>query len=247
MSLIHQVQCRTRPRGMVIMTQSWRELLFLHWKWSADAVQKSLPKGLTVDVWDEQAWIGIVPFFMQKVRPFGLPRIPGISDFLELNVRTYVRDQQGRPGVWFYSLDCNQPLAVWLARTFYNLPYYHATMEARVAVDSGMTSYTSRRLSSRAVDHFEYKVRLPIQSAREGSLEQFLIERYRLFSEKDGQLYTSQVWHHPYKFSGGKCLSWSSELLKLAGFNVGSRNPDHLVMSPGVDVLIYPLRPLEKS
>lgn len=101
------------------MRQRWEKLLFLHWAWDAAEVQRTLPLGLTVDTFEGRAWLGVVPFFMRDVRPAWVPSVPGISNFLELNVRTYVFDGRGRPGIWFYSLDCNQRLAVRAARTFF--------------------------------------------------------------------------------------------------------------------------------
>ena len=112
------------------MRQCWSGLLFLHWPVDPAMIQSRLPDGLFVDTYDNKAWLGVVPFFMDRVRPVMLPPVPGLSWFLELNVRTYVHDAQGRPGVWFFSLDCNQPLAVEIARRFFHLPYEHAAMKA---------------------------------------------------------------------------------------------------------------------
>jgi hypothetical protein len=127
------------------MYQRWAELLFLHWVWDPAAVQRTLPRGLTVDTFDGRAWIGLIPFFMQAVRPRFCPTVPGLSDFMELNVRTYVHDAAGRPGVWFYSLDCNQGLAVRLARGLFHLRYEHAVMQAARLRDGGMDYRAQRR------------------------------------------------------------------------------------------------------
>src|SRR5690606_19660805 len=105
-------------------------LLFAHWHVDPALVQATLPTGLYVDTYEGHAYLGIVPFAMERVRPARLPALPWFSSFLELNVRTYVHDADGRPGVWFYSLDCNQPLAVTYARWRYHLPYQHARMAA---------------------------------------------------------------------------------------------------------------------
>lgn len=121
---------RQRPAGAHVMHQRWEKLAFLHWRWDPAEIQRTLPRGLFVDMFEGNAWLAIVPFYMRGIRPRFLPSVPRISDFLELNVRTYVHDAAGRPGVWFYSLDCNQPLAVWTARTFFRLPYQHARMQA---------------------------------------------------------------------------------------------------------------------
>ncbi len=106
------VPIRPLPAGPAVMRQRWKDLLFLHWKWDEPQLQATLPPGLTVDTFEGNAWLGVVPFFMCGVRPSLHPPVPLLSNFLALNVRTFVRDSEGKPGVWFYSLDCNQPVAV---------------------------------------------------------------------------------------------------------------------------------------
>src|SRR3954470_607640 len=103
---------RSRPDGMVVLKQRWEELLFLHWRWDPDAVQATLPPGLTVDTCQGAAWLGLVPLFMRNVHPRFVPAVSWMSDFLEVNLRTYVFDSRGRPGIYFYSLDCDQPVVV---------------------------------------------------------------------------------------------------------------------------------------
>ena len=104
--------CSPDGRRPLLMHHRWESLLFLHWRLPAARIQETLPAGLTVDTFDGDAYLAIVPFFMRDVRPVRVPALPWISQFLELNVRTYAYDEEGVPGVWFYSLDCNQPLAV---------------------------------------------------------------------------------------------------------------------------------------
>ncbi|MEI6536644.1 MAG: DUF2071 domain-containing protein, partial [Verrucomicrobiaceae bacterium] len=98
-----RLAARELQPGSPVMFQQWRDLLFLHWEYSAAAIQATLPEGLFVDTFDGKAYLGVVPFFMRKIRPRFLPAVPGISDFMELNLRTYVHDRAGVPGVWFYS------------------------------------------------------------------------------------------------------------------------------------------------
>ncbi|MFZ4599930.1 MAG: YqjF family protein, partial [Terrimicrobiaceae bacterium] len=154
--------------GPVVMRQRWEDLLFLHWDWDPVTVQNTLPPGLEVDAWNGRAYIGLVPFFMRGVRPAGLPALPWISNFLELNIRTYVRDRHGRAGVWFYSLDCNQPLAVWVARTLFHLPYFDARMRARRG--GGSVDYECQRVGHRVSSAFRYEVTGPAAPASTGSL-----------------------------------------------------------------------------
>lgn len=202
-------------------------------------VQATLPAGLTVETWEDRAWLAIVPFAMERVRPVGCPSVPGISDFLELNVRTYVRDANGRTGVWFYSLDCTQPLAVWAARRFFGLPYFHAWMEERVKL-AGIDYFCEREGTAR-LGAFRYRGVGRPAPARSGSLEAFLVERYVLFSLKQGRLGTAEVWHEPYEIQTVEVAAWSMAPLQLAGFELDHRPPDHAVFSPAVDVRIFGL------
>ena len=122
------LRARVRPTRRPVMRQSWDDLFFLHWEYAAEAIQSRLPAGLTVDTFEGKAYLGVVGFRMNAVRPLGLPALPWLSYFNELNVRTYVRDASGEPGVWFFSLDCDRAPAVVIARAGFGLPYEHAAM-----------------------------------------------------------------------------------------------------------------------
>jgi uncharacterized protein YqjF (DUF2071 family) len=225
------------------MYQRWRDLLFLHWEYPAGAIQATLPDGLFVDTFGGRAYLGVVPFFMQGIRPRFLPPVPGISDFLELNLRTYVHGRAGVPGVWFYSLDANQWLAVKIARRFFHLPYEYAAMQSSRTADRGI-HFESRRkggrdTASRCV--FEYASGQELPRAVPGSLEFFLVERYRLYSISPDGLRRGAVHHEPYPLRSAKVTTWDENLLVLNGFAPTGRSPDHVLLSPGVDVSIFPL------
>lgn len=221
------------------MLQRWESLAFLHWRWDPADIQRTLPAGLTVDTFQGDAWLGIVPFFMRGIRPRYCPPVPGISDFLELNVRTYVRDAQGRHGVWFYSLDCNQPIAVWTARNFFHLPYEHARMSAEVTGQS--VDYTCQRHGAARRSRFQYTLASSSEIAESGTLEFFLAERYLLMAQSPRGLLCGQVHHEPYPLAKVKLDAWDAQPLLHAGFDPPTRPPDHLVGSPGVNVRVYPL------
>lgn len=223
------------------MHQRWDQLLFLHWAWDAQEIQKRLPPGLYVDTFEGQAWIAIVPFFMRGIRPRFCPPVPGISDFLELNLRTYVHDDQGRPGVWFDSLDCNQSFAVWTARTLFHLPYQHATMTAHQET-SGRIHYRSQRRGDAQVSEFIYQLEPETRHAEPGTLDFFLAERYLLFSQTPGGLRRGQVHHVPYPLAQVKLEQWDSRLFALNGHATPQHPPDHIIGSPGVQVQVYPLQ-----
>lgn len=234
---------RERPAGMPVMRQRWAQLLFLHWAWDPAAIQATLPPGLTVDVHDGKAWVGLVPFFMERVRPRGLPAVPGLSDFLELNVRTYVHDAQGRPGVWFYSLDANQWLAVKIARTLFYLPYQHAKMGATVDGATAAVSYRAQRQGAERESRFEYRPKGAARAVKPGSREFFLVERYRLFAwdARGGRLFSGSVHHAPYRIGAADVSAWDDTMLALAGFDREGREPDHVCAAQAVNVEVWPL------
>jgi uncharacterized protein YqjF (DUF2071 family) len=234
---------RTDPFGSAVMYQQWRDLLFLHWEFPAAAIQATLPKGLFVDTHDGKAYLGVVPFFMRNIRPRFLPAVPGISDFMEMNLRTYVHDRAGVPGVWFYSLDANQWLAVKIARRFFHLPYEHAEMKSSRTAE-GRIRYESLRTGARANGSrcvFDYAAGAGVPQPEPGSLEFFLVERYRLYSQARDGLRRGAVFHEPYPLCRAELAAWDENLLPLDGFAPTGRPPDHLIMSRGVDVTVYSL------
>ncbi len=234
---------RLRPPARPVMFQQWRDLLFLHWEFSVAEIQRTLPDGLFVDTFAGKAYLGVVPFFMQNIRPRFLPPVPGISNFMEMNLRTYVHDRAGVPGVWFYSLDANQRLAVAIARRFFHLPYEHATMKSG-RTKAGAIRYESKRSGgdvSGAVCAFEYAPGAELPTASPASLEFFLIERYRLYAAAGGRLWRGAVFHQPYPLCRAEVTAWNEHLLSLNGFALTGRRPDHIIMSHGVDVTVFPL------
>lgn len=226
------------PRRRAVMHQRWEELLFLHWAVDRDAIQQTLPPGLHCDTFAGTGWLAIVPFAMRDVRPAMLPAVGPVSNFLELNVRTYVHDEHGIPGVWFYSLDCNQPFAVWIARNFFRLPYRHATMSASFA---GTTDYACRRRGAPAEARYRWSPAGTTRVAAPGTLEFFLLERYFLYTARGGRLLRGQVAHGPYEYGDAQLEEFSTLPAEQAGFARLAAKPQHICRSPGVDVRIFGL------
>lgn len=239
-STARRLAVREPPAGCPVMRQRWSNLLFLHWPVDAGLIDARLPRGLHVDLFDGKAWIGVVPFSMERVRPVGLPPVPWLSWFLELNVRTYVHDDSGTPGVWFFSLDCNQPVAVEVARRFFNLPYNHAEMRA-VSIRNEVV-YASRRKGFGEWARFRYKLPGHALPAEEGSLEWFLVERYLLFAQdRAGRIRCGRVHHAPYRIGHAECAEWSARPLGENGFPVPDGPPASMLAAEPVDVDIHPL------
>lgn len=235
-TLDDRLATRSRPASSPVMFQTWSNLLFLHWKIDPDSIQARLPAGLKVDLHEGHTYLGLVPFFMKKVRPRFLPAIPWLSNFMELNVRAYVHDEQGRPGVWFFSLDCDQPIAVELARKFFHLPYQHARMEVVGPV------YKCQRKGKPETARYDFTPYVSEEVAKPGSIEFFLLERYLLFSQtRTGRLKSGQVHHPPYTFSRTPIQQSDTWPIHWDGFEIGG-NPVSALVSTGVDVEIFPLK-----
>ena len=230
---------RARPSGPVVMYQRWEHLLFLHWRYDAAVVQAMLPAGLHVDTWSESAWVGLVPLFMRDVRPRFVPPIPAISDFLELNLRTYVYDALGRPGIYFFSLDCDQPVAVETARRLLHLRYEHCVMRATATPGAnGWVKMETQRAGRGEHATFRYQAFGPVTEPPVDSLEFFLLERYRLYtSDASGErLGSIRVCHAPYQMRAAHVTEWGDAPLRQAGFLPPLRDPDHACTAEPVDV-----------
>lgn len=242
-----------RPPGRAIGYHRWRDLLFVHWRFPADLVAALLPPGLTLDTWEGDAWVGLVPFHMTGVRPAWWPF--GFA-FHETNVRTYVHYRGRDPGVWFFSLEAANSLAVRVARWRWRLNYHFARMEVRR--HGNRVYYASRRLwpgEPGAMTRIMAEVGLTLGAGQVGraiaagvseerSLEHFLIERYLLYAGmQGGTLRRGQVHHAPYVVRSAQLLQCDESLLAANGLERADA-PDHLAFCDGVDVEIFPLVPV---
>ncbi|MGB0409395.1 MAG: YqjF family protein [Opitutales bacterium] len=239
---------RLRPAGSPVMFQQWSDLLFLHWSLDPNVLQHDLPEGLRVDTFDGRAWVGVVPFQMKGVRPRFLPAVPGLSDFPELNLRTYVVDPDGRPGVWFYSLDTSQRMANWIARSFFHLNYRFARFA--VSGEGGLCDYRSELKTGaggKALQRYKWQRVGEVFTAEAGSLDFFLAERYRLYAynRNKRRLITGRVHHQPYPLQRVRLDDYSKYLFKSAGLPTPDGGPASAIASPGVDVEIFGLETVD--
>jgi uncharacterized protein YqjF (DUF2071 family) len=181
------------------MTMSWLDLLFAHWSVPPDTLRALLPANLELDICEGRAWVGVVPFRMENVGPRGLNWLPGVSAFPELNVRTYVI-HEGKPGVWFFSLDAANKLAVRAARVGFHLPYFDAKM--RCVEREGWIEYRSdRRHRGVAGGTFagRYRPTGDIYRSSPGTTEHWLTERYCLYAvDRRGAIRRSEIHHQPW-------------------------------------------------
>jgi uncharacterized protein YqjF (DUF2071 family) len=222
------------------MAQTWYDLLFAHWPVPVEVLRPLIPPGLELDTYEGRAWLGVVPFGMRDIYLRRLPlRTPLYSRFLELNVRTYVTagSSDGKAGVWFFSLDAANGLAVAAARASVRLPYFPARMER------GEGWYKSERTLGRADFEARFSVGVEQGTAAKGSLEEFLVERYQLFSTALGPvLWRVPVRHAPWKLFAVEIAQVRESLSAAAGVQPLGR-PDFGQWSPGVAVEFEHPRP----
>jgi len=187
------------PQGRWVMAQRWHDLLFAHWPVPVDELRQAVPAPLQIDTYERRGWVGVIPFRMTGVRLRGLPALPWLSAFPELNVRTYVT-YGDKPGVFFFSLDAGNHIAVRIARRWYRLPYYHARMASRI--EREWVHYTCRRIHPGAqAAEFRAQYRPAGEAFRtaRGSLEHFLTERYCLYAVDSHQrIYRAEIHHLPW-------------------------------------------------
>lgn len=233
------------PDGPWIMTQTWHDLLFAHWPVDKTLLARKIPDGLELDLYEHDAWLGIVPFHMTNVTPRAVPALPWISSFPELNVRTYVRVGR-RPGVFFFSLDAANRLAVLAARSLFHLPYYFASMQ--VGVEQGTVRYRSQRASTgrrkEGPDARLIATYAPEGEAfrpSEGSLEYFLTERYCLYTlDRRSRLRRLEIHHPPWLLQSARATFDVNTLTHPLGIRLPDRAPV-LHFAKRHDVVAWPL------
>jgi uncharacterized protein YqjF (DUF2071 family) len=208
-----------RPAGRVVQRPGWHELTFLHWRVPVATLRPLVPPALEIDTFEGDAFVGLVPFTMTGVRPWWAPPLPGIDDFHETNVRTYVHHQGASPGVWFFSLDAASLLAVTAARVIWRLPYHHARMTLERS-EAGVRYASARKRPGPLPGTCRVSCR-PLgepAAARPGTLEHFLAERYLLYTAaRRGGLLRGAVHHAPYPLQRAGIAECDETLLEAAG------------------------------
>ncbi len=225
------------PAGPWVMKQIWHDLLFAHWPLAPNVMRPLVPPQLTLDLFDGQCWVGVVPFHMSGIRARTLPPLPGLSRFPELNVRTYVTHGD-QPGVYFFSLDAANLPAVWAARAFYHLPYFQASMSSLDR--DGSINYSSRRRHASAEFRGTYRPTAEIRLRNKGSLEHWLTERYCLYTTHRDHVYRGEIQHQPWPLQNAEAEIETNTVAAPAGISL-PHVPPSLLFARQLEVLIWPL------
>ena len=228
------------PKRPWVMVQRWHDLLFAHWALPPALIRPLVPRELELDLFEAEAWVGVIPFWMSDVRFRGLPAIPTASTFPELNVRTYVRAPQepDKPGVYFFSLDAASRLAVLGARVGAGLPYFWAEMHVKDA--DGKIDYASTRKSHRRPAELiaRYQPSGPLPPNKT-ALERFLTERYCLYAVRSGRVHRIQIHHLPWPLQPAEAEFERNSMAKAQGIDLPAENPI-LQFSKFLEVYIFP-------
>lgn len=220
------------------MAQSWHDLLFAHWPISPETLRPLVPLQLELDRFDQQCWIGVIPFWMSGVRAHGIPAIPGLSSFAELNVRTYVT-RSGRPGVYFFSLDAASLPAVRTARAIYHLPYFLADMQ--VKGNGQEIAYISSRRNAEAEFRARYAPAASVECRKPGTIEHWLTERYCLYTVHHQTVYQGEIHHVPWPLQNASAEINVNSMARAAGISLPDTRP-LLHFAKRLDVVVWPLR-----
>jgi uncharacterized protein YqjF (DUF2071 family) len=233
------------PNSPWVMTQTWNRLLFAHWPIPVSALREQIPAELEIDTYDGITYIGVVPFDMSNIRMRLLPQIPFTNKFPELNVRAYVT-RDGKPGVYFFSLDATHPLAVSVARSVFSLPYYHARMSS-IQGQEDFIHYKSVRTHRNApAGRFRGNYRPTSESylAEPGSLDHWLTERYCLYTAHGDHLYRGDIHHVPWPLRQAEAEFVENSLLDRLPLPLD--DPLHPPLLHYVDSIIALIWPLAK-
>ena len=232
-----------RPQSPWLMTQCWRDLLFAHWPVEPQTLRPLVPECLELDLFDGSAYVAVVPFHMTGIRARLLPPLRGASAFPELNLRTYVRPKRGpidRPGVFFWSLEATNALAVATARRFFHLPYMNATMSCQER--DGWFHYKSERTrqgAPAAVFRGRYR---PLHPTKPNALTDFLTERYCLYSvDAHGEAHAAEVHHARWPLFDAEAVIEESTIAQAAGIQLHGP-PPLLHFAKSLEVAIWGLR-----
>lgn len=213
------------------MYQRWHDLLFAHWPVPSESIRALVPPELKLDIFDGQAWVGVIPFWMSRVRFRWLPPVPTASTFPELNVRTYVRGPRARranetekPGVYFFSLDAASALAVLGARAGAGLPYFRADMQANTSGDE--VHYRSRRRQSPQPAELavSYRPTGPV-APQKTDIEKFFTERYCLYVVRSGRVHRLEIHHLPWPLQPAQAEFQINTMAQPAGIELPPQPP----------------------
>ncbi len=216
------------PEGNWKYYQEWNNVIFLHWEVKESELEMFIPDNIEIDYFNGTTWVSLVAFTMQKTRPRNLPYLPPISNFHEINIRTYVK-YKGKSGVYFLSIEANSKISCWLARKMSNLPYRFSQMGRM------HNSFTSRNEESKYRLNLNYSIEQKMSD--KSDLDNWLTERYALFQDTKNGINTFDIHHMEWPIFNVKLNQIDIHYQHLS--NLINLNPNKYHYSPGVQILAW--------
>lgn len=166
--------------------QEWNRAIFLHWEVELEELLKFVPQELEIDLFEGKPWVSLVAFTMEKIRPKYLPAFPPISNFHEINIRTYVKSK-GKTGVYFLSIEGGKKISCSVAKSMSELPYRFSKIKR--------TANTYKACNSAFNDQFLIKYEVGIDKPGKSELDKWLTERYALFQDTKNAINEFEIHH----------------------------------------------------
>lgn len=235
MPLINEILAATShrpyeiPPGQWKFYQEWKDALFLHWKVPYDVLRELVPGKLTIDRFEGGCYVGLVAFTMKRIRPRFLPSLSFVSDFHEINVRTYV-SYKGKEGVYFINMEAEKHVSAFIARMLSGLPYEKAVIQRGHKVYRSFNHARSFRMD------VEFDIKEEIKEKK--PFDKWSTERYCLYLERKGQLYRYDVHHKEWGLKNAS-LTRAAVYYKIGDMVLGDSNPDAIHYSEGVEVIAW--------
>lgn len=228
------------PAGPWLQEQHWNNVLFVHWPTPHERIQPFIPEGLELETYDGSAWLGIVALRLSGVHLRNLPSVPFASEFLQLNLRTYVRAED-KPGIYLFSADVSNPLVVTAARQLFFAPCWNAEMS--YSADAELNLFSSTRddpNAPTATFSASYGPISPMYNAEPGTLDHWLIERYCVYTaDPSGQLFRSEAHHFPWPLQRAEALIGANTLTLPQGVELGEMDPLLCHYAHGLQALMW--------
>jgi uncharacterized protein YqjF (DUF2071 family) len=222
-----------------LLFMTWRDLLFASWRIPVEALRSKVPPELELDTFDGSAWVTLVPMGVTDMHWRGIPPIPGMEGFRELNLRTYIK-RNDRPGIYFLSIECPAAFSDWIARHFFGVPYFEAQIAA--FSDGATFHFASERTAKNQPPAALFSTFRPATESfppAPGSLASFLVERYCLYFVHGGEVYRGDIHHGEWKLHNAEAELDVNTITKAAGVELAAK-PDHTVFVAQTDTLIWP-------
>ena len=222
----------TLPNGQWSYYQEWNNALFLHWKVSTEELTKLIPSNISVDTFSGDSWVSLVAFTMEQIRPRCLPSVSTISDFHEINVRTYLT-QDNKQGVYFLNIEAEKQISTFVAKLLTGLPYEKATIDRKNKGKNQKYIATNKSKGFQLDTTFTVKQKITNKS----ELDNWLTERYCLYLDKGNKLYRYEIHHKPWELNQVEILNLTTDY-KIGNISL-NRKPDLTHYSDGVKVIAW--------